>query len=306
MKRLIIILSVLSLFLVSGCSTIALGGRYDSSGTLITNTTIYNDPLNPIITQEFLYEIATGNVEGAYMIHKFGANDDVGTTIEPITISGFYRTPTSATSLEIVSSSIEDSALGTGARKIKVIGINGSGEEIWEDVIMNGTNAVPLVNDYLRVFRYYVIESGSYATQTTPSQVGVIDIQELGGGNLWSRLNLVDGGFGVGQSEIGVYTIPKGYNCWLLKKVISVDSVKSANIYFFQRQNITNNVAPYDAMRLVEKHIGVTGVEEINSRSAITKFPELTDVGFMAETSTGTASISVEFELVCLDNVLYS
>ena len=285
--------------LLMGCVGVSTNNT-DSNGNVLIN--ISNHPL---ITQDFLNEIALGTVEGAYVVHKFGANDDIGTTIEPITISGFYRTPTAPTSLEIVSNNAQDSATGTGARKFKIIGINGSGNEVSEEVIMDGTTPVSLTNQYLRVYRYYILESGSYATQTTSSQLGTITIQEIGGGDVWSQLNLVDGGFGVGQSEIGVYTVPKGYNCWLLKKVMSVDSVKTANIYFFQRQNITKTTAPYSGMRLVEKHIGISGVEEINSRSAIARFPELTDVGFMGETATGTAQISVEFEMVCLDNTLY-
>ena len=294
-----IIMMSLLCFLFVGCVS-ANTSKTDSNGNTLINITNH-----PLITQDFLNEIARGGVEGAYTVHKFGANDVVGTAITPITISGFYRTPTTATSLEIVSDDAQDSAAGNGARKFLIIGLNSTGHEISEEVTMNGLTPVALTNQYLRLYRFYAIESGSYATQTIPSQLGTITIQETGGGDVWSELNIVDGGFGVGQSEIGVYTVPKGYNCWLLKKVMSVDSVKSANIYFFQRQNITKTTAPYSTMRLVEKHIGVTGVQEINSRSAITKFPELTDVGFMAETTTGTASISIEFEMVCLDKVLY-
>ena len=86
---------------------------------------------------------------------------------------------------------------------------------------------------------------------------------------------------------------------------MSVNSNKAANIYFFQRQNITVTSAPFGTMRLVEKHIGISNTFELASRSAVTKFPELTDIGFMANTDTGTAEVSVEFELVCLDNVLF-
>lgn len=259
-----------------------------------------------ILNQDFLNEIALGNIDGAYVVHKFGASDSVGTTIAPVSIGGFYRTPTTATTLEVLSDNANDNSGGTGARVVRIFGLNASGHEIYEDVNLSGVTPVALSNSYLRVYMWYVLESGSYATATTPSQLGTLTIRETGGGQTWSILNVIGGGFGVGQSEIGVYSIPKDHTCWLLKKVMSVNSNKAANIYFFQRQNLTDTTAPYSAMRLVEKHIGVTAVEEITSRSAINKFPELTDIGFMANTETGTAEVSVEFEMVCLNNNIFN
>jgi hypothetical protein len=253
-----------------------------------------------IITEDYLFNVGRGDVEGAYIMHKFGANDDVGASLVPVTIGGNYRTPQTAQTLEILSDDVDDSVTGTGARKVLVIGLNGSGDEIREEVEMDGTTPVTLTNDFLRVYRLYVTETGSYATQTTPSQQGVITLRGVGGGDDWAELNVVSG-FGVAQSEIGVYTVPKGYHCYLLEKVMSVNSNKYADIYFFKRENITQTTPPYDAMRLVEKHIGLTGVAEIISRSRINMFPELTDIGFMSISHTG-AEVSVEFELLCESN----
>jgi len=295
-KLILILISALSIILASCSSTSVAVVDGESISASISNSTL--------ITNEFLFEVAAGNVEGAYTVHKFGANDEVGTTMEPITISGFYRTPTTATSLEILSDDADDTAAGTGARKVFIQGLNGSGDQISETVTLSGTTPVPLQNDYLRVYRFYVVESGTYATQTATSQQGIITIREAGGGQTWSQLNVVKG-LGVGQSEIGAYTVPKGYNCWLLRKVMAVDSNKQVNLYFFQRQEINKTSAPYSSMRLVEKHIGLTGVIDLSSRSAITKFPELTDIGFMGEVSQGDAEVSVEFELVCLDNTMF-
>ena len=261
---------------------------------------------NYILTQDFLNEVALGNVDGAYVVHKFGANDGVGTTITPISIGGFYRTPTSATSLEVLSNNANDDIAGIGARTLRIIGLNASGDEIYEDVNLSGVTPVALSNQFLRVYRWYVLESGTYATQTAPSQYGTITLRESGGGQTWSNLNVIGGGFGVGQSEIGVYSVPKGNTCWLLKKVMSVNSNKYANIYFFKRENLTDTTAPYSAIRLVEKHIGVTSVTTLESRSAIDKFKELTDIGFMANTDTGSAEVSVEFEMICLNNQIFN
>jgi len=293
-SKLKLIFFLLPVFLFSGCMSTGIG--VVDSGSF-ENTTI--------LTQNFLDEITLGNVEGAFMVHKFGANDNVGTTLTPISLSGNYQTPTTAAALEILSSNANDNSAGTGARTVRIFGLNSSGDEITEDVSLSGTTPVALSNSYLRLYRAYVLESGSYATQTTPSQLGTITIRGAGAGATWSTISVIGGGFGVGQTEIGVYTVPRGYNCWLLRKVMSINSNKVANLYFFQRQNITDTTAPYSTMRLVEKHIGIANTFELVSRSAVSKFPELTDIGFMGNTDTGTAEVSVEFELVCLDTTLF-
>ena len=283
MKKLFILMSIILLLIIGGCAP--------DPGNITT------DDGTAVITEDYLMQVAKGNIEGAYLVHKFGANGAVGSTLEPITTTGFYRTPQTAASLEILSSDADDDVAGLGARKVMVIGLNASGHQVSEEVSLDGTTPVTLTNTYLRIYRAYVTESGTYATQSLSSQQGIITIRGVGGGQTWAQIDNI-AGFGVGQTEIGVYTIPKGYECYLLKKVMSVNSVKAADLYFFQKQNITKTTAPYAPVRLVEKHIGVQGVQEINSRSSITMFPELTDVGFMGKSST-SAEISVEFELLC-------
>ena len=295
MTNLKLIIVGLVLILFSGCSNIAL---------VEPIPTINNGTFVP--TEDILTSAARGELEGGFVVYKFGANDGVGTSIEPVSLSGNYRTPTTATSLEILSDDGDDTLLGAGARSVLVQGLNGSGDQIQEIVNLSGTTPVALQNSYLRIYRAYVYSSGTYATQSAPSQQGTITIRETGAGQTWAIINTIDGGFGVGQTEIAVYTVPKGYYCLLLDKSISVNSNKLMNVYFFQRTNILDTTAPYNGtMRLVEKQIGVSGYINIFSRTRISKFEELTDVGFMAETQSGTGEISAEFELLCLDNTLY-
>jgi hypothetical protein len=297
-KTIMILLSLISMLLLTGC--VSPGVAVVSTDN--SNVTINRDQV--LITEDFLLQVARGNIEGAYLVHKFGANDNVATSLSPIASSGNYQTPTTAQSLEILSSNANDNNAGTGARKVKIIGLNSSGNEVSVSVSLNGLTAVAVPQTFLRVYRMFVEESGTYATQTTPSQAGVITLRASGGGVTWADIENIRG-FGASQTEIAAYSIPKGFSCYLLSKTFSVNSIKKASVFFFQRQNITNTVAPYSAMRLVQKHIGVTGVQQILSRGTINKFPELTDIGLMASTDLGTAEVSAEFELLCLDNVLF-
>lgn len=293
-KLKIILVCLLVMFVFSSCSSSNLG---------LVDAKSFEDVT--LLSEDFLFKVARGEVEGAFLVHKFGRNENVKTNIVPVSIGGNYRTPTTAIQLKVNSSSSLDTAAGVGARTLKIIGLNSTGDEISEELTLNGTSDSALsTKSYIRLYRAYVLDSGSYANQTTPSQRGRLTIRDANGLH-WTAINLADTNFGVSQTQIGIYSIPRGFTCYLLSKEMSVDTNKAAVIYFFQRQNITDTTAPYSAMRLVEQHDGVSGHIDVNPKNIITSFPELTDVGFMAETTTGTASVSVDFELVCLKDSIF-
>lgn len=250
-------------------------------------------------SQQFYIEVERGNVDGYSNLHKFGSNGLIGTAIVPVCTSGFYRTPTTAVSLEIVSDDANDTSAGTGAREVTIQGLDADGNEQTQTVETNGTSAVTINGTWLRVFRMWVSASGSYANQTTPSQLGTITIQESGGGDVWSTIEDLTG-FGLGQSQIGVYTIPKGKRGYLLSVNYSVDTNKTVNIYQFKRGGILTTSAPFDTMRLQSVYEGITGNGQFTHITP-ESYDELTDIGFMAKTGTGTASVSVEFEMLLID-----
>lgn len=250
--------------------------------------------------QDWYTEVALGNVPNRTLVHKFGAAT-IGTTFQPITQSGNYQTPTTGQTLEAISDSTADSAAGTGARKITIIGLDSSWNEQQEEVTLNGTTAVAVSNKFTRVYRVYVSESGSYATQSVGSHSGNITVRGVGGGATWAVIPNTP--FPTGQTEIGCYTVPTGYTAYLLSKNVFVDSNKQANVYFFRRDNADDVTTPYGgAMRLVEKEIGVSAGIQIKTASPKGSFVGPCDVGFMGVMVSGTADVSVEFELLLVQN----
>ena len=291
---------LLSLFMLvfAGCSTESeaeITGSFNVS--VVNNLTISNNATNPVITEDYIFNVALGNVPNAKIVHKFGRHSDVSTTLEPVSLSGNYRTPTTAMQLQISSNNANDNVAGTGARKVKILGLNSTWQEQEIEVSLNGLTPVTLPINFTRVYRAFVTESGTYASQTASSHLGVLTIEEVTSGDDWAIIN-VEGGFGLGQTQIGVYTIEKGCTGHLLSKFINVDSNKASTGYFFQRQEINRTSAPFNTMRLVEQEDGITGGLSVKPQSIIRSFPELTDLGFMAKTSVGTASMSVDFELL--------
>lgn len=95
--------------------------------------------------------------------YKFGLNRDVDSAApETIWSAGGVWTPLpSAQTLNVVSSSANDSAAGTGARVIRIYGVGGDGLSLVEDVTLAGVTPVSTVNTWLGVNRVLVFEAGS-------------------------------------------------------------------------------------------------------------------------------------------------
>ena len=247
-------------------------------------------------------EIAKGKVPGHSLVHKFGAGL-LTTDLEPITQSKSYPTPTAAVSLELLSDNAADNAAGIGAREITVIGLDSNWNKISQVKATDGITPVTLDTDIIRLLRWGVSfqdGSGSYASEAIGSHQGNLTLREAGGGTTWSVLT--NSPFPIGQSQIGNYTIADEHTGFLLGKQVFVDSAKTADIYFFQRPYADIITAPFPAMRIFEREVGVTG--GYGHHFIAPKGPLIgpCDIGFMGSISTGTAECSVEFELFEIEN----
>lgn len=251
---------------------------------------------------DFGLEASKGNVPSHSIIHKFGRNSAVSSTFVPICSGGFYRTPTSNTALEVVSSSANDTSTGTGARQITYEGLQSSGGNlvvVTNTLSMNGTTAVALPDSLIRLYRWYVSESGTYASQSAGSHAGNLTIRVSGGGATWSTIPL--NGFPVSESQIGAYTVPTGYTAYVGQITFSVESDKEAEILMFKRNGVLNTTAPYDAMRLVTEINSAKGTSTIYFDAPL-KFEEETDVGFMGKLKSGTGPMTIDFEIKLVQN----
>jgi hypothetical protein len=264
------------------------------------NSTIQADADATIVRpSSFELDTAIGRVSGQTAFNKFGRNESVGTTIEPVSTGGVYPTPTALTSLEIVSSSSNDTSAGTGARTVTIIGIGTNYAEVSETVTMNGITAVALANQYYRVYRAYVATSGTYASSTAGSHAGTLTIRVSGAGATWASIGLIDG-LGRGQTQIASYTVPASKKLYILSLDFSIENGKAISLYLFQRTNIDTVSAPFAPLRVLREYTLSTGTNRIQLDYPLI-INEKTDVGFMAETSSGTGSLSVQFDGVLID-----
>jgi hypothetical protein len=243
-----------------------------------------------------------GTVTGQSIVHKFGQNDAVSTTFVPVTRGGVYQMPqvASATTLRIKSGgNANDTALGSGAREITLIGTDASGNELTETLATAGASASSVTSgSFIRLYRAYVSKSGTYATQSTGSHSADIVIENGSGGTDWATIHSAD--LPRGQSEIGVYTIPTGFTGYFLGAFGFSDTAKVTEVIFFHRTGILQTAAPYDAMRTVFEEKLEGGEFTVDPRSPIGPFVGPCDIGFMAKIDAGTAAVEVDFELVLI------
>lgn len=254
-------------------------------------------------TTNFLVEVAKGNIPGHSIVHQFGKNTAVGSTLAPVCNGGNYQTPTSSASLEILSDQLQDQPGGNGAHKVTVQGLDSSWNEQTEQVTLSGTTPVSLSNQFIRVYGMFVSESGRYANQAQASQRGNLTLRGAGGGVTWATIPTIATNFGAGESLIGAYTVPAGYTAFILSQIFSIDGNKSANLYFFNRSDANDVSSPYTGiMKAQSIYTGASSVYQFEHK-ANESYSEYTDIGFLASyTSGGTASIAVEFELLIVDN----
>lgn len=250
----------------------------------------------------FMMAVQAGLVDGAKIVNKFGRNPAVGTTPAVITTTGTYETPTVAKSLEILSASADDAATGAGVQEVRVYGIDDDGNEQVKAVEMDGTTAVQVPGTWRRVWRVKGIRAGSYAALGALSQKGEITLRETGGGTIWTKLLMIASGFGASQSQIGAFTIPKGWFGLMMVKKFTIESTRVAKLFVFSRDRILDTVAPFSTAHLKEMEDGVVDhFEHGYGFIPIGKFDEMTDIGMFAEVSVGSGQISCDFQVVLFD-----
>jgi len=109
------------------------------------------------------YEVAQGLRQGVTTWNKFGYNADVDSAAPEIigAFGGAFTYLTSASTLTIVSSSVNDTSAGTGARSIVIYGIDANRKTQIEVVTLNGTTNVVTETTWLGINRAAIYLAGS-------------------------------------------------------------------------------------------------------------------------------------------------
>ncbi len=141
-------------------------------------------------------------------VKVIGGNADVDTGTEDIWLpGGSYAFPAAAAATTIVSSSVNDTAAGTGARTVRVEGLSSTFDEKSETVSLNGTGAVTLTNSYLRINNVYVLTAGSGLVNA-----GTVDVKHSS--TVLSRIAV-----GENRARQAIFTPSSSLSQWAIVKL---------------------------------------------------------------------------------------
>ncbi len=168
-----------------------------------------------------------------------GQTPSAGTTANPIWGVGgstSYVQLLVATPLEIVSSSANDAAAGTGARTVRVNGVEliaGVYSNFSEVLTLNGVTPVPLVHtSAVAINSSEIVTAGSGATNA-----GNIDVRAVTGSLIKSRI--ASNAEAVGKSQDFIFTIPTGYYGLLRKIQVYASGLTGSMLVYLKTFNKT-------------------------------------------------------------------
>ena len=245
------------------------------------------------IINDYFEEIASGKHPEKSRVYKFGENNVVGTTELAVWNAGAtYVYLSAAAPMEILSDSANDTILGSGARTIQVFGVDADFNAIDEVVEMNGVTAVTLVNEYLRVFRAYVLTTGTPLV-ITGANAGDITIQTVTGSTPQAFIKT-----GTGQTLMSIFTIPSGFTGYVWSATALVGKGKEVKATLKTRFNNATNDAPFRvrASRSLYQNAFTKNYK------VPTAIPEKTDILFTAVSEGTSVSVATSFELVLIKN----
>lgn len=245
-------------------------------------------------TTDWFVATRLGRVPGFEPERKFGANINVGTAEVALSRTGGTAPymPTTATTIEVLSDSANDTAAGSGIRTVRVEGLDGSFNEVFEVVTLNGVTPVVSTQTFIRVFRCFGVTCGTYGG----SAAGTITVRASGGGTTFVTLNTE-----TGQTQTTHYCVPARKTLVLFDVHMTPETAKSVTFRLYSRRNADQVSAPFAPRRLSYAWYGVAGPADFTYYESPFIFPEKTDVWMTAQTSTGSAQCSGEYIYMLVD-----
>lgn len=243
----------------------------------------------PAIPKEFDIEVSRGVLTGSYDgINVNGEGGGVNTLNVQQDVwpyAGDHTWLTAASTLQVVSSSANDTAAGTGARSITITGLDINLATISETVTFNGTTPVTTVNSYFRLLRGFIGATGTYAN----TNLGNITITATTGGSVQGYIAI-----GHGRLSQGAYTVPAGRRFILKRVIVGSEATKPTNFHIYIQGSLPVT-APYGGKQVGLNYPAVSGMfqEDLYHETIL---PAGTDLWIAATTSTSNTNLYGAFQ----------
>ena len=236
--------------------------------------------------EPFELQVARNQIMGHSAVTLFGYNGDLDQTEESVWPNGgTVPHPTTASVLDIVSTSTDDDAAGTGARTVFIEGLDNNYNVVSETVVLDGTTVVETVNSYLYVNQLYVATTGS----------GGVNAGEITAKVDTTLYDLIAVGYN--QRTTAHYCVPAGYTAYLTQGVITAGQASgSTSITAFLKQHGSDGI------------LRVVAISTLNNGSIQYDFAypiAITEKSCFGATAVGSAnnnSVSAFFNFVLIKN----
>lgn len=218
------------------------------------------------IVRDYFIDASLGLIPGVSTVYQLGINPDIDAGPADVwSGGGLYPWMTGATSLEVVSSSANDTASGTGARTVTLNGLNASYVEVSQTITLNGTTAVAIPTQLFRINSMTIATAGSGQVNA-----GDITVRDAGAG---ATRALMDAGFGsLRQSQ---YTVPAGKTLLVSTASHAINrpsSTRDATVAFYFRLSTGTYSLLFE--------ISVDGQPVFVPVVPIASIPEKSDIGY--------------------------
>lgn len=183
-----------------------------------------------------MYRVAAGRNPDMHWLEFVARNPDVDTGTVPETLSpvgGLLTFRSAAAVIEVISDSAADDGdpAGTGARTIRIDGLNANWDMISETVTLNGTTAVSTVAEFLRINMVEVVTVGTGRTNA-----GNITLRDASAGATRSYIAA-----GRGRAEVGMVSVPRNHTLlgdgWYATANLGVGSKAAAMLDVMESHN---------------------------------------------------------------------
>jgi hypothetical protein len=237
-----------------------------------------------MVNIKYLIDI-NGKSERNYLlhpVHKFGYNPALAANVyETIwNVGGLYPWASwTGAAKAIFAKSAEASDTG----ELTVEGLDGNYNKVTETKTMTGQTAIQLSNTYKRITR---------ASYTGSANDGVITLH-IGSGTGTTVASIETN---LGQTQLGVYTIPAGFTGYLINYTGSVGKNDDATLRMFTADG---GVETEDFQVLSEIKLYESTFRQDLAFGACLK--EKTDIDFRAITTSAGSELILNFELMLVD-----
>jgi hypothetical protein len=170
-------------------------------------------------------QVGRGQITGHQYVFQFGQAATVTTNQSIWANTGVYAFPAAATVMKISSANANDTSAGSGARTVRIVGLDANYNVISEEVSLNGQTAVNTTNSYLRINDFYVLTCGSGNTAAGIIYAGTGVVTTGVPATIYSVMPVA---YNV-QTQ-AIYTVPAGYTAYISSYTFSSNNATANTI----------------------------------------------------------------------------